>query len=567
MARIGLNPDKTPRQIVVNKYLKCFPKPLLEDLVKSRWLPIVGAGMSRNAVLASGRTMPLWKQLGKALADEMPAFEFDNTIDAISAYSHEFRRPRLIEKLSDLLYINEAQPGDAHRAFCEIPFDVVCTTNFDFLLERQYELIPKSCTPLIDEDQLSVNVHGLSIALLKLHGDLNHPNRLVVTEEDYDAFLERYPVLATYLANFLITRTPVLIGYSMDDPDFRQLWQIVEERLGKARRMAYALCVGASQTEVARFNRRRVNVINLAKSKNRAGQVLAETFIELRNYWLHKNPIRRQAKGGGPLAEVAFPIDRKTKLCFLAIPKEALSFYRAYVFPLVEEVGLVPMTVNHVIPPTGNIFATTDAMVSQASLIVVDTSSGFAVAEARRAIAREKPIKVLVVAQKGTSIPFDLSGMEILYRPKFTSRNVGKFPDDFLERLTTTLEGIEPRLEKERHRSIQFHDIEGKLAQERHRLLQSNEYRAAVISAITHLETALRRRFDVIERNDRGFVSVTNMINIAKHRKFLGNFDVRQVLEWIEIRNQVVHSDVSVSRNDAKAIVEGVDRITNGLYH
>ena len=70
--------------------------------------------------------------------------------------------------------------------------------------------------------------------LLKLHEDVHHPARLVLTEEDYDAFLDKYPLLATYLANPLITRTAVLVGgYSLDDPDFRQVWQVVGERLGK----------------------------------------------------------------------------------------------------------------------------------------------------------------------------------------------------------------------------------------------------------------------------------------------------------------------------------------------
>jgi hypothetical protein len=33
------------------KHISKFPKPLLDDLVAGRWLPIVGAGFSRNAVL------------------------------------------------------------------------------------------------------------------------------------------------------------------------------------------------------------------------------------------------------------------------------------------------------------------------------------------------------------------------------------------------------------------------------------------------------------------------------------------------------------------------------------
>src|SRR4051812_47572275 len=120
-------------------HLSVFPKPLLNDLVRGKWLPIVGAGMSRNAVTQPGQTMPLWDGIGKALADDMPGYSYINAMDAISAYTHEYSRVTLVERLAQLLLFDSAQPGDAHRAFCSLPFDIVCTTNFDFLLEKQYE--------------------------------------------------------------------------------------------------------------------------------------------------------------------------------------------------------------------------------------------------------------------------------------------------------------------------------------------------------------------------------------------------------------------------------------------
>ncbi len=125
------------------KYLRHFPKPLLDDLVAGRWLPVLGAGMSMNAKLPPGAKMPLWPTSVTALADEMASYSSAGAHDSISAYQHEYGRAKLIERLTQLLLIKEAEPGDTHRAFCSIPFDIVCTTNFDFLLERQYDAIPR----------------------------------------------------------------------------------------------------------------------------------------------------------------------------------------------------------------------------------------------------------------------------------------------------------------------------------------------------------------------------------------------------------------------------------------
>src|SRR5260370_41132974 len=93
---------------VSTKYLPHFPKPVLDDLVTGKWLPVVGAGLSLNAVGPVGKKMPLWVDLAKALANDIPDFTASSTLDAISAYEHEFGRARLIERLSEISLIRDA---------------------------------------------------------------------------------------------------------------------------------------------------------------------------------------------------------------------------------------------------------------------------------------------------------------------------------------------------------------------------------------------------------------------------------------------------------------------------
>jgi len=177
-----------------------IPKPLLSDLIEGRWLPVVGAGMSLNAILPPGEKMPLWDDLGHSLASDMgDDYEYTTALEAVSAYTHQFSRTKLVERLSDLLQVDSARPGEAHRAFCSINFPVVCTTNFDFLLETQYNSLPRYCRPVMYEDQLSIPNRDPGVLLLKLHGDVHHPDRLIATEEDYGGFLQRYPLVSTYL--------------------------------------------------------------------------------------------------------------------------------------------------------------------------------------------------------------------------------------------------------------------------------------------------------------------------------------------------------------------------------
>ena len=533
---------------MTKNYLEYFPTPLLDDLVADRWLPVIGAGFSRNAVLSKGRAVPLWDELGRSLADELGDYDYINPTDAISAFAHDFGRPKLIEKLSDLLYLGEAQPGDAHRAFCSLQFDLVCTTNFDFLLETQYTLTARPFTPLIDEDQLAVNRHRSNVSLLKLHGDLNHPKRLVVTEQDYDLFLEQYPVIATFLANLLITRTAVLVGYSLDDPDFRQLWQVVGQRLGGGRRAAYVLCVGARSVDVARYERRGVKVINLGHDKNKYRQVLSEVFEQLKEYWADNVIEGSEIREEDSLRELSLPKDSPTRLCFFAIPMAAQPFYRERVFPVVREFGLVPVTADEIIVPGENVFAKVDALVSRAFVVVVDLASRFTRAEAARAFTRKAADSVCTVIEEGTPLPRGTEYRTIIHRPNLASVEVGPF----IEQLENWLEAV-------------TRELKPKLAQEMERLLDAKEYRAAVISAITSLETALRECVKMPGDGGPRLASMRQLVQNAHEGQRLGGYQVRQVLDWLRVRNGVVHSQARVLPDRARTIVRGVDEILKSL--
>lgn len=46
---------------------------------------------------------------------------------------------------------------------------------------------------------------------VKLHGDFNHPDRMVITENDYDMYIEWNPVFATYISSTAIRKSKAAI--------------------------------------------------------------------------------------------------------------------------------------------------------------------------------------------------------------------------------------------------------------------------------------------------------------------------------------------------------------------
>lgn len=504
--------------------------------------------MSRNAVVPSGRQVPLWDELGRALAGELENYSYAGPLDAISAYAHEFGRPRMIERVAEALLIEEATPGEAHRAFCSIPFDTVCTTNVDFLLERQYEATPRYCRPIIDEDHLVVNHRSNTTALLKLHGDLHHPARLVLTEEDYDTFLDRYPLLSTYVANLLITRTAVLVGYSLDDPDFRQLWQVIGERLGKARRLAYTIMVGAQPTEVARFARRGVKVISLPGRRSNYGQILAAVFDELREYMQTHLLGASHVTEEEPLRELSLPQAAVTRLCFFSLPLSLQPQYRDQVFPLAERAGLVPVTAEDVIAPGDNYSAKIDAIISRSVAAVVDLSTPNALLELETLLRISTPSRILVVVDQGAALPTAFPRVRVVRRSMQPIADQPAFLEDLENWFRLIAAEIQPRLEAEPLR-----------------LLEAREYRAAVISAMTHLESLLRSALDKEERFPGRAYSMRPLAELAVQRELLTPQEYQKLRDWIQVRNMVVHSERDVTKARATEIVKGVLAIATRL--
>jgi len=519
---------------------------LLNDIVENRYIPIIGAGFSRNAILPPKLQMPLWNDIGKLLAKQMGDYPYSTPIDAISAFCHNFSRAKLIEQLRAMLHTDVAQPGPAHIAFANLPFDVIVTTNFDFLVERAYDIVRRPYYPIVNEDQLPVSNIPACTRILKIHGDFNHPNRLILTEDDYDSFLAKYPLISTYLANLLILRTPLLIGYSLEDPDFRQIWQIIKARLGNLQRYSYTLCVGAQDVDVARYERRGVKVISLPGNPSEYGNILNALFQELRDYWLNKSIEASTTTTEEALTELSLPPDAKTRLCFVYVPYKLLPFYKNKVFPIVERYGFVPVTDIDIVSPTENIMAKIYSLIKRATLFIADIASLNEVFEVEFAIALDK--KVIFIKEEGIEIKsMIIRGVEYIERPK----------DLYSSDISEFLLMLEERIQKiSKELAVQLLD-------EPIRLLKKGEYRAAVISAIGLLEAELR---DKLSKQIQYYVPLTQLLGLSVKHGYISKEKIQFLERSVSIRNKLLHTRESISQQEASQIVEEVINILQSLH-
>ena len=525
------------------KYISVVPKPLLDDFVHNKVIPFVGAGFSKNADIPQGIIMPDWKELGRRVANEIPNYKYENNaLDALSYYETLFSRPKLIETLSQELHKGKIQPGETYTAFCELFTNIVCTTNFDSLLEDAYRALKQPISVVVTEDKLSIRVEG-ETKIIKLHGDFIYPDRMIITEEDYDLFIERNPVLSTYVSSLLITHTLLLIGYSLDDYDFRNLWQILNSRLGKMTRLAYCITVGATEEEIARYKRRNIRVINLPGKACEYKNILRDFFREIRRYIIDEQAKLAICTVEKIDEQLLIPAERNN-LCFVSCAPSRISQLKSIIDPILRKSGITPIRIEDMLIPGENWMDVSRMIISKSNMAIIDVSDNSPNVSYELALiqAEKRRDEIIIIAEKNSSVSYTMDKSCLLLYSLTWNGDMNDI-DVFQDKLFKLCSQI---ISSYKDTSIPF--------EEANRLLEKREYSSAIISALSELELLFQKRHNIGWMRN----SFPIMVNEFVKQGVYSNSMYRKVLKQWELRNKIIHGGYKATEKDAKCALEFV---------
>lgn len=519
------------------KYIQFIPKTLQEDFVNNRVIPFIGAGFSKNGVLPNNYKILDWNELGNSVSEYIPNYIYTNAIDAFSLFESEFARTKLIELLAKKLCINHIKPGNAHRALCDTYFDTICTTNFDFLIEQTLNEKNIPFSMIISEDRLPIDINEKT-KVIKLHGDFNHPKKMVITEWDYDTYIEENKILATYISNLFITRTLLLIGYSFDDNDIRTLWNIIGSRLGKLSIPAYIVLVDANPIEILRFERRNIKVINLPGHKSNYPEILTTFFKEIKNLIDKEISDKIIYTNENALEEKRLPLE-DNRLCFISTPLDKLPFLKTLLYPTLQKHGISPITLDEAIMPGELVTRKIDIIINQSTVAIVDVSGNNAnvMWELGNLMSKNKKIILIADDQQFDKLPFNLLDNNYIIYSMLNDNS------KFLTSLDSTLGSL-----------FNNENLTCKKENEAIRLLEKKEYSAAVIIAYRILETTITLRFINIGRA----IPISTLFIMMHTEDKESNNLINEAKKFTPIRNQLVHSNFTIDKKEATRIVETI---------
>ena len=530
------------------KYLSLVPKPLLDDFIHNKVVPFVGAGFSKNADIPINLSMPDWNELGRKVANEISGYEYnDNALDTLSYYEMLYSRPKLIELLIRELHIGKIQPGSTYKAFCELFTNVVCTTNFDCLLEDAYRSLRQPISVIATEDRLSISSQGETM-VLKLHGDVNHPDRMVVTEKDYDVFADKNPILSTYISSLFITSTMLLVGYSLDDYDFRSLWQIINGRLGQMTRPAYCITVGAAADTIARFQRRNIKVINLPGKTQDYKEILREFFLELKMYIASEKEKLVTSMDEKISEQLLIPAE-ENRLCYVSCPMSRIAWVYALLQPVARENGVELLRLDHILMPGDNWIEIARTAIHKSNMAIVDVSdSNKNVMFEAGLLMSQKPDNVIFIAERKSILPAALEGRIILRYSFDVDEDMNTAFSDQLRKRMREMVGLgEGR--------IPFEDAR--------RLNNKAEYSASVVSAISELEMLMPKQKHPSGKYAPLMFNIRTLLNECNVERELYDSAI-----WcVDIRNRIVHQRYSATKKEAERVLDFVSRMEQLCNH
>ena len=228
------------------KLIKNVPtsiQPYLDEIAQCLWSRnasiMIGAGFSMNAkaMFENAKRFPNWQDLGNIFYEKVRGekiadakYNFFDPLKLAYEVESNFGRPVLDNILRTHIPDSDYKPSELHLSLLSLPWTDVFTTNYDTLLERAAESVnERNYKVVVHKDNL---VHSTPPRIVKLHGCFSASTPLIISEEDYRTYPQKFAPFVNTVQQTLLENTLCLIGFSGDDPNFLKWIGWIRDNLG-----------------------------------------------------------------------------------------------------------------------------------------------------------------------------------------------------------------------------------------------------------------------------------------------------------------------------------------------
>jgi hypothetical protein len=187
------------------------------------------------------------------------------------------------QALRDEFVTPEFEHASIHETIFSLDSRIVATPNFDKIYETYANTEAHGSIVVkhhYDPDIAQV-IRGTERCLLKVHGSIDSPDRMVFTRKEYAEARSRYREFYSLLEALALTHTFLFIGCGVDDPDIRLLLEDVYFRHPSARPHFFVLPVRRLHSAVRTVLEESMNLTMLTYNPKDDHAELGEALIQL----------------------------------------------------------------------------------------------------------------------------------------------------------------------------------------------------------------------------------------------------------------------------------------------
>lgn len=238
---------------------------LANQLRKGNLIAFLGAGISRTyrdeLTGKEYRGLPTAKEIVSDLLSKKKYLNanmsFDQALFMIKLKEGRSEVEKILEEYIDIPTLNSLP---AHYLLADMSFSAFLTTNYDRLLEKALEKNRKKFYTII-EDLDVCRWKSTQLPYIKLHGCITRPSGLIAAEDEYRPISESKPLIAALMKTLLAQKSILFLGFSLNDSDFKEIFQELKISLGDNMPRSYAIVHDCDDYHVAYWEKERITII------------------------------------------------------------------------------------------------------------------------------------------------------------------------------------------------------------------------------------------------------------------------------------------------------------------
>jgi hypothetical protein len=277
-----------------------FDKRLIRMINNGRCFVLVGSGPSCEM------GYPSWEKLAKLTYEKLQQMSCVSDTNSYEKYLRNQQYPELfsqaerdlgndhialINLIKQILKPSNKSNSFLYEIICKWPFACYLTTNFDNEIETHLTKLNEHYTIMRNrKEDFSYLRDGASHIIQKLHSDLNHPDEIILTSNDYQRFFtdssgEYFRVKLRQLFDMFDT---FIVGHSLSDPDINYVLQIAKDTGNPLRPIFMTAANFTKADEQEYFERYNIVLVPYSNNDNTHSELrhmlkTADRFIVPRN--------------------------------------------------------------------------------------------------------------------------------------------------------------------------------------------------------------------------------------------------------------------------------------------